>query len=67
VGTAKRERQKQGRQARLEAAQEAQRRQQQKSRRITIGIAAVVVLGALFAYSTFAGGASDEDATTTTT
>ncbi len=70
VGTDKRERQKQARQARIEAAQAEQRRRAQRRRYLTFGIIGVAVLGALFAYSTFAGDDSEDsasDATTTTT
>ncbi len=69
MGTEKRERQKQARQARIEAAREAQRKKQQRRRYLTFGGIAVVVLGAMFLYSTFAGDDGDDsasDATTTT-
>ena len=70
VGTEKRERQKQARQARIEAAQAEQRKRAQRRRYLTFGILGVVVLGAMFAYSTFAGDDSEDsasDSTTTTT
>lgn len=69
MGTEKRERQKQARQARIEAAREAQRKKQQRRRYLTFGGIAVVVLGAMFLYSTFAGDDGDDsasDATATT-
>lgn len=66
VGTEKRERQKQGRQARLEAARAAQKKQQQRRRTITIVVAAVVVLGAMFLYSVTRPDDSDESADPTT-
>ena len=49
MGTDKRERQKAGRQARLEAARAAQARAQRRRRTIFLVIAGVVVLGGLFA------------------
>ena len=69
VGTEKRERQKQQRQARLEAAREEQRKKKQRRRTITIAVAAVVVFGGMFLYSTFLadGGEDDETAADTTT
>ena len=70
MGTEKRERQKQARQARIEAAQAEQRKRAQRRRYLTFGILAVVVLGAMFLYSTFAGDDSEDTAsgsTTTTT
>ena len=65
MGTEKRERQKAGRQARLEAAHAAQRRAQLK-RRITIGVViVVVVLGAALVYSLVSGGDDDSTAGST--
>ena len=69
MGTEKRERQKQARQARIEAAQAEQRKRAQRRRYLTFGIIGVVVLGAMFAYSTFAGDDGEDsssDSTTTT-
>ena len=60
MGTEKRERQKAGRQARLEAAHTAQRRAQLR-RRITIGVVVVpLAIGAVYIYSLVTGG--DDDA-----
>jgi peptidylprolyl isomerase len=51
VGTEKRERQRQGKQARSEAEQVAARRQKTKRTGVRLGIGLVVVLAAAFAYS----------------
>jgi peptidyl-prolyl cis-trans isomerase B (cyclophilin B) len=73
VGTEKRERQKQGRQARIEAALEAQHKAQRRRRLVTFAVVAVGLFGAMFLYSTFVADddssddASSSDSTTSTT
>jgi FKBP-type peptidyl-prolyl cis-trans isomerase len=71
VGTVKRERQKQGKQARSVAEQAAARRQKTKRTGLRLGIALVVVLALAFVYSLLSrdDGSSDntETADTTTT
>jgi peptidylprolyl isomerase len=69
VGTVKRERQKQGKQARSVAEQAAVRRQKTKRTGIRLGIALVVVLAVAFGYSLLTRDDSDstETADTTTT
>ncbi len=67
VGTEKRERQKAGRQARLEAAMAEQRKKEQRRRYLTFGIIGVVVVGGLYAWSVFGGDDSSDSADSTTT
>src|SRR5690606_19728820 len=67
VGTEKRERQKAGRQARLEAAMAEQRKKEQRRRVITFGVIGVVVVGGLWDWSVFGGDDSEESADSTTT
>ena len=69
VGTEKRERQKAGRQARLEAAKAEQERKERRRRFLTFGIIGVVIVGGLYAWSVFGGddGGDSADSTTTTT
>lgn len=73
MGSDKRERQKLSRQAKIEAEEIAARRARTKRTGIRVAVAAIVVIGAMFAYSAISGGddgndsaASDETATTTT-
>lgn len=66
VGTDKRERQKAGRQARLEAAKAEQERKERRRRYLTFGIIGVVIVGGLYAWSVF-GGDDGESADSTTT
>jgi peptidylprolyl isomerase len=72
VGSEKRERQKLSRQAKIEAEEIAARRTRTKRTGIRVAVAAIVVIGAMFAYSAISGGddgddsaASDEVTTTT--
>jgi peptidylprolyl isomerase len=58
VGTDKRERQKLGRQARIEQEMAAAKRQRTFRTARNLGIVAVVVLGGAFAYSAITGGGS---------
>jgi FKBP-type peptidyl-prolyl cis-trans isomerase len=73
VGTDKRERQKAGRQAKILEETAAAKRQRTFRTARNFGIAAVVILGAAFAYSTLTGDDGDKDSvsaseeTTTTT
>jgi len=67
VGTEKRERQKAGRQARLEAAMAEQRKKEQRRRFITFGVLGVLVVGGLWAWSAFGGDDGDDSAGSTTT
>jgi len=74
VGSDKRERQKLSRQAKIEAAEIAARRTRTKRTGIRVAVAAIVVIGAMFAYSAISGGddgddsaASDDAASETTT
>jgi cyclophilin family peptidyl-prolyl cis-trans isomerase len=71
VGTAKRQRQKAGRQARLAAQETAVKRKQSKRRGITIVVALAVFLAVAFLISVLVGGDDEEtvatgDSTTTT-
>jgi cyclophilin family peptidyl-prolyl cis-trans isomerase len=65
VPTEKRQRQKAGRQARLEAEQKAQKRRQNLRRTITIAIVALIVVG--ISYLIFGNKGSSKAATTSTT
>jgi peptidylprolyl isomerase len=71
VGSEKRERQKLSRQAKIEAEEIAARRARTKRTGIRVAVAAIVVIGAMFAYSAISGGDDDDsaadDAATTTT
>jgi FKBP-type peptidyl-prolyl cis-trans isomerase len=72
VGSDKRERQKLSRQAKIEAEEIAARRARTKRTGIRVAVAAIVVIGAMFAYSAISGGdddndsAASDDASTTT-
>jgi cyclophilin family peptidyl-prolyl cis-trans isomerase len=66
VGTAKRERQKQGRQARLAQAQAEAARRKRFTLGRNIAILVVVVLGVAFAFSALSGDEGDVTATATT-
>jgi FKBP-type peptidyl-prolyl cis-trans isomerase len=59
VGTDKRERQKAGRQARIEQEMAAAKKQRSFRTARNVAIIAVVVVGGAFAYSTFVGGDDD--------
>jgi peptidylprolyl isomerase len=61
VGTEKRERQKVSRQAKIEAAEIAARRARTKRTGIRVAVAAIVVIGAMFAYSAISGGDDGDD------
>jgi peptidylprolyl isomerase len=61
VGSDKRERQKLSRQAKIEAAEIAARRTRTKRTGIRVAVAAIVVIGAMFAYSAISGGDDDDD------
>jgi peptidylprolyl isomerase len=63
VGSEKRERQKLSRQAKIEAAEIAARRTRTKRTGIRVAVAAIVVIGAMFAYSAISGGDDDDEAT----
>jgi peptidylprolyl isomerase len=71
VGSDKRERQKLSRQAKIEAEEIAARRARTKRTGIRVAVAAIVVIGAMFAYSAISGGDDGKDSaasdTTTTT
>ena len=67
VGTDKRERQKAGRQARLEAARAEQERKERRRRYLTFGVIGVVIVGGLYAWSVFGGDDGDDSADSTTT
>jgi peptidylprolyl isomerase len=62
VGSEKRERQKLSRQAKIEAAEIAARRTRTKRTGIRVAVAAIVVIGAMFAYSAISGGDDDDSA-----
>jgi peptidylprolyl isomerase len=66
VGTDKRERQKQGKQARAVAEMTAARRAKSRRTVVRVVVAAVVILAALFAYSTLTGGDGDDGSDTAT-
>jgi len=66
MGTDKRERQKQGRVARVEAARQAERKAANR-RRLTITVALAAVVAVAVGIWTIAGGNDDETATTTST
>jgi peptidylprolyl isomerase len=66
MGTDKRERQKAGRQARVEAAREAQRKAETR-RRILLGVAVVAFIAAAIAILAFVTRDDDSDTATTTT
>jgi peptidylprolyl isomerase len=61
VGSDKRERQKLSRQAKIEAEESAARRARSKRTGIRVAVAAVVVIGAMLAYSAISGGDDDDD------
>jgi peptidylprolyl isomerase len=61
VGSDKRERQKLSRQAKIEAEEIAARRTRTKRTGIRVAVAAIVVIGAMFAYSAISGGDDDND------
>jgi peptidylprolyl isomerase len=61
VGSDKRERQKLSRQAKIEAEETAARRARSKRTGIRVAVAAVVVIGAMLAYSAIWGGDDDGD------
>jgi peptidylprolyl isomerase len=72
VGSDKRERQKLSRQAKIEAEEIAARRTRTKRTGVRVAVAAIVVIGAMFAYSAISGGddgkdSAASDATSTTT
>lgn len=67
MGSDKRERQKLSRQAKIEAAEIAARRTRTKRTGIRVAVAAIVVIGAMFAYSAISGGDDDDDSAGTTT
>lgn len=67
MGTDKRERQKAGRQARVAAAQEAQRKAATRRRLITIGSVVVVAALVIGLYALLSGGDRDEETVTATT
>jgi peptidylprolyl isomerase len=61
VGSEKRERQKLSRQAKIEAEESAARRTKTRRTGIRVAVAAVVVIGAMFAYSAISGGDDSDD------
>lgn len=61
MGSEKRERQKLSRQAKIEAEEAAARRTRTKRTGIRVAVAAVVVIGAMFAYSAISGGDDGDD------
>ncbi len=61
MGSEKRERQKLSRQAKIEAEEIAARRARSKRTGIRVAVAAVVVIGAMLAYSAILGGDDDGD------
>ncbi len=61
MGSDKRERQKLSRQAKIEAAEIAARRTRTKRTGIRVAVAAIVVIGAMFAYSAISGGDDGDD------
>ena len=65
MGTAKRERQKQGRQARIEAARSAQQRSQRVRTMRNFGIIVVVIVGGLFLLTALTGSDKKNEAVTT--
>jgi peptidylprolyl isomerase len=61
VGSDKRERQKLSRQTKIDAAETAARRARTKRTGIRVAVAAIVVIGGMFAYSAISGGDDSKD------